>query len=107
MANNEKLDLVRQKQVELENVIVSSGEVKSLAKRMNSVGLMSDSNRDLDITGLKTPWTDKERAGEIVRILMEKLLTNPDYFEKFVYILRNDSRFKDICDVLKEGERLF
>ena len=103
MANSEKLDLVRQKQLELEKAIVSSGEVKSLAKRMNTGSLMSDKDSDA-ITDLETGWTDKERAGEIVRILMDKVRSNPDYFEKFVNILSSDSMFKDIYDVLKEGK---
>ena len=103
MANNEKLDLVRWKQLELENAIVSSGEVESLAKRMNSVGLMSDSKCN-DITGLEKRWSDKERAGEIVRILKDKVRTSQDHFKKFVDILSSDSMFKDIYDVLKEGK---
>ena len=91
---------MRQKQVQLEVAIVASGEVKLLASEMNSAGIMADDDHD-KIKAANTQWTDKERAGLIVKILRDKVGTNPKYLEKFMEILRFRSEFRDILDVLE------
>ena len=99
MANKE-LELVREKQVKLNDAIVASGVVKLLAREMNSAGLMSDDHHD-DITEVKTWWTDRDRAGSIVKILRDKVRLKPTNLEKFMNILRSNSQFRDILDVLE------
>ena len=100
MASNEELRLVKEKQAELEDAIVASGEIRLLANKMNSAGLMSDSDHD-DITAVRTWWTDRNRAGSIVRILKNKVGINQDYFKKFIKKLRSNSAFNDILHVLE------
>ena len=98
------LELVKQNQVQLEEAIVSSGEGKLLASEMNSAGIMADGDHDR-IKAANTQWTDRERAGLIVRILRDKVGTNPKYFEKFMDILKSRSaEFRDIIDVLKTSD---
>ena len=92
---------MRQKQVQLEVAIVASGEVKLLASEMNAAGIMADGDHDR-ITSVNTPLTDRDRAGSIVKILRNKVDTNPIlYFEKFMEILRSRSEFRDILDVFE------
>ena len=97
---NKELRLVIKKQAELEDAIIASGEIRLLANKMNSAGLMSNSNRD-DITAVRTLWNDRDRAGSIVRILKNKVDINQDYFEKFIEILRSNFAFNDILHVLE------
>ena len=96
---NEELRLVVEKQAELEAAIVASGEIRLLANKMNSAGLISNSDHD-DITAVKTLWNDRDRAELIVRILRDKVGINQDYFKKFIKILRSNSAFSDILHVL-------
>ena len=95
---NEELRLVVAKQVELEDAIIASGEIQLLAKRMNSVGLMSNRDRD-DITTVL--MNDRDRAESIVRILRNKVGINQDHFKKFIEILKCNSVFSDILGVLE------
>ena len=81
MASEELRLVVEEKQAEIEDAIIASGEKRLLAKKMNSAGLMSNSDRD-DITAVKTLWNDRDRAGSIVRILRDKVDINQDYFKK-------------------------
>ena len=96
---NEEPRLVVEKQAELQDAIIASGEIRLLANKMNSAGLMSNSNHD-DITAVKTLWNDRDRAGSIVRILRDKVDINQDHFKKFIEILRSNSVFSDILHVL-------
>ena len=96
---SEELKLVVEKQAEIEDAIIASGEMRLLAKKMNSVGLMSNSDHD-DITAVKTLWNDRDRAGSIVRILRDKVDINQDHFKTFIEILRSNSVFSDILHVL-------
>ena len=91
---------MKQKQVQLEDAIVASGEVKLLASEMNSADIMADGYHD-QIKAANTLWTDEERAGLIVRVLRRKVRTNPNYLEKFMEILRSRSEFRDILNVLE------
>ena len=91
---------MKQKQVQLEVAIVASGEGKLLASEMNSAGIMADGDHD-KIKAANTQWTDTEKAGLTVRILRDKLDTNPKYVEKFMEILRSRSEFRDILEVLE------
>ena len=91
---------MKQKQVQLEDAIVASGEGKLLASMMNSAGIMADGDHN-KIKAANTQWTDRERAGLIVRILRDKVGVNPKYLEKFMEILRSRSEFRDILDVLE------
>ena len=90
---------MKQNQVQLEDAIVSSGGGKLLASMMNSAYIMADDDHDR-IKAASTQWTDRERAGLIVKILRDKVGTNPKHFEKFMEILRSRSEFRDILDVL-------
>ena len=94
-------ELLRAKQVELEAAIIASGESRLLANKMNSAGLMSDSDH-CDITAVGTvSMNDKDKAGSIVRILRNKVGINQDHFKKFIEILKSNSAFSDILDVLE------
>ena len=88
-------ELLRAKQVELEAAINASGEIRLLANKMNSAGLMSNSDH-YDIT-----MNDREKAGSIVRILRDKVGINQDYLKKFIEILKSNSAFSDILGVLE------
>ena len=99
MASNIEQSLVVTKQAELEDAIIASGEIRLLANKMNSAGLMSNSDRD-DITAVKTLWSDRDRAGSIVKILRDKVGINQDHFKKFIEILKSNSSFSDILHVL-------
>ena len=101
MASNVTGKELKERQVELEDAIIASGEIRLLAKKMNSAGLMSDSDHD-DITAVGTAlMNDRDRAGSIVRILRNKAGINQDYFKKFIEILKSNSAFSDILGVLE------
>ena len=100
MASNEELRLVVKKQVELNDAIIASGEIRLLANKMNSAGLMSNSDCD-DITAVKTMWNDRDRAESIVKILKNKVGINQVHFKEFIAILRSNSAFSDIIHVLE------
>ena len=91
---------MKQKQEQLEDAIVASGEVRLLATKMNAAGIMADGDHD-KIKAANTQWTDRERAGLIVRILRDKVGINPIYLENFMEILRSRSEFRDILEVLE------
>ena len=91
---------MKQKQVQLEVAIVASGEGKLLASMMNSAGIMANDDHDR-IRTANSQWTDRDKAGLIVRILRDKVNTNPKYLKKFMEILRSRSEFSDILDVFE------
>ena len=91
---------MKQKQVQLEVAIVASGEGKLLASMMNAADIMTDGDHGR-IRAANTQWTDRERAELIVKILWDKVNTNPKYLEKFMEILRSRSEFRDILDVFE------
>ena len=87
--------LVCQKQTELEAAIIASGEIRSLARKMNSANFnMSQSDYD-DIN-------DRDRAGFIVGILRDNVHTNRHYFYSFIEILESNPVFSDILGVLEK-----
>ena len=96
-SNGNELQIVKQKQVELERAIIASGEVKLLAKEMNANNLMADNDRD-DIcmaSGTDSPM-------RIVTILRNKVDINSSNLNKFMDILRREPyRFSDILNVLE------
>ena len=96
MASN----LVRKKQIEIEDAIVASGEVRLLANELNSALLMSDSDHSR-ITSVRIALNDQEMAGEIVKILKNKFSTNQGNFEKFMTILNSNPAFEDILGVFQ------
>ena len=91
---------MKQNQEQLEDAIVASGEVKLLATKMNSAGIMADGDHD-KIKTANSQWTDRERAGLMVRVLRDKVNIDPKYLEEFMEILGSKSEFKDILKVLK------
>ena len=100
-SNGNELQIVKQKQVELERAIIASGEVKLLAIMMNTNNLMADNDRD-DIC--MASGTDSARAGSmrIVTILRNKVDINSSNLKKFMDILRREPyRFSDILNVLE------
>ena len=62
---------------------------------MNASGIMADDDHDR-ITSAHIQWIDRERARLIVKILRDKVVTNPKYLENFMEILRSRSEFRDI-----------
>ena len=88
---------MKQKQVQLEVAIIYSGEGILLASMMNSAGIMADADHDR----IRAANSHKERAGLIVKILRDKVNTNPKYLKKFMEILRSRSEFSDILDVFE------
>ena len=91
--------LVKQKQVELQTAIISSGEWKLLACMMNADNLMADGDRD-DICMASV--TDRAGSIRIVTILRNKVYTNSSNLEKFINILRSKPDvFSDILNVLE------
>ena len=91
---------MKQKQEQLEDAIVACGEVKLLATKMNAAGIMADGDHD-KIQAVNPQWTDRDKAGLIVRVLRRKVGTNSKYLEKFMEILGSRSEFSDILDVLQ------
>ena len=91
--------LVYHKQEELEAAIIASGDIRSLARKMNSENLMSNSDCE-GIISAAGPLNDRERAGLIVSILRDNVRTNRHNFYLFIEILKSNPVFSDILGVL-------